>query len=192
MSRILEELQVQKACIQIQKASLEESSSIISGAANRLKGQLPLLSSGGNDFQFIVQFNPSQISFETQGRRKEQKVNFQKQEDEVMGQTYLYEPITPLVHMKVKLIFDRVLYADDSVQQEAEGFLAAVRNPAAQELVFQWNTFQFGGTLSTVSVQYTMFSPGGAPVRAEVELSISGKKEQAKVFEKDYRKLMGY
>lgn len=45
---------------------------------------------------------------------------------------------------------------------------------AAQQIYFLWGSLAVAGTLSRMSVNYTMFSPDGKPVRAQVSISIEG------------------
>jgi hypothetical protein len=59
---------------------------------------------------------------------------------------------------------------EESVQQEVEGFIAALRNPYTQNISFFWSYFSFSGILISVSAQYVMFSTSGLPVRAKVAL----------------------
>lgn len=187
-----EQGQLQKACIEIQKVSMEEGDNVLSGAKDRLSGKLPAGFAGKESFLFEVPFNPSELSFERQNGRKDKKKNWQRSEEENIGQTYLCQAVTPDIVMKVKLIFDRTVYEDDSVQQEVEGFLATARDPAARFVNFQWKEVQFQGILTSVSAQYQMFSPLGNPMRASVELSITGQKNQTELLAKDYQKMLGY
>lgn len=46
------------------------------------------------------------------------------------------------------------------------------------KLKFLWGTFCFVGEVLNTNVQYTMFTPGGTPVRAKVSLTISGEEEE--------------
>lgn len=55
--------------------------------------------------------------------------------------------------------------------QVAEG--KTVTHPA-QQVYFFWGTIAVAGMLSRMSVNYTMFSPDGKPVRAQVGISIEG------------------
>ncbi|MCM1213096.1 MAG: hypothetical protein NC331_08470 [Lachnospiraceae bacterium] len=44
----------------------------------------------------------------------------------------------------------------------------------AQQIYFFWGTIAVAGTLTRMSVNYTMFAPDGKPVRAQVSISIEG------------------
>lgn len=59
-----------------------------------------------------------------------------------------------------------------SVQWQVESLVAALRNPYTRTVSFRWADFAFIGQLNTVRANYTMFSPSGRPVRAEVLLRI--------------------
>lgn len=59
-----------------------------------------------------------------------------------------------------------------SVQGQVEALVAALRNPFTRTITFRWADFVFVGQLNTVRANYTMFSPSGRPIRAEVLLRI--------------------
>ena len=59
-----------------------------------------------------------------------------------------------------------------SVQGQVEALVAALRNPYTRTISFRWADLAFTGMLNTVRANYTMFSPSGRPVRAEVLLRI--------------------
>ena len=59
-----------------------------------------------------------------------------------------------------------------SVQGQVEALVAALRNPYTRTISFRWADLVFIGMLNTVRASYTMFSPSGRPVRAEVLLRI--------------------
>ena len=59
-----------------------------------------------------------------------------------------------------------------SVQGQVEALVAALRNPYTRSISFRWADFVFIGQLSTVMASYTMFSPTGRPIRAQVNLRI--------------------
>lgn len=59
-----------------------------------------------------------------------------------------------------------------SVQWQVEALVAALRNPFTRTITFRWADFVFVGQLNTVKANYTMFSPSGRPIRAEVLLRI--------------------
>ena len=45
---------------------------------------------------------------------------------------------------------------------------------AAQQIYFLWGTLAVAGMLKQMSVNYTVFAPGGKPVRAQVQIAIEG------------------
>ncbi len=59
-----------------------------------------------------------------------------------------------------------------SVQGQVEALVAALRNPYTRSISFRWADFVFIGQLNTVMASYTMFSPSGRPIRAQVNLRI--------------------
>lgn len=189
-----DETVVEKAYVKIHKTEITEASSNVRGAAAaKLKGNKN--KAGAEDLEtFQVQFNPNLLSFYAEGGGKRTKQNFQKTEDGKFGQSYSYEPVTPRINLSIKLIFDRTIYKDSSVQAEVEGFLSAARNPCTRQISFHWEEMMFEGTLGDVSAEYTMFDKTGVPVRASVDFTITckdSKIETGKLYE-DYKKLFGY
>lgn len=61
-----------------------------------------------------------------------------------------------------------------TVRPVVEGFLASVRNRGSRRVVFQWGSMRYGGFLNKVQCRYTMFNTVGEPVRAEIDLSLTG------------------
>lgn len=59
-----------------------------------------------------------------------------------------------------------------SIQGKVEALVAALRNPYTRLISFRWADFTFIGQLNTVRANYTMFSPSGRPIRAQVLLRI--------------------
>ena len=59
-----------------------------------------------------------------------------------------------------------------TVMDIAEGFAAALRNPATQEVHIAWGSLYYEGIMNNVNVQYTMFNLMGAPVRAVISLTL--------------------
>lgn len=60
-----------------------------------------------------------------------------------------------------------------SIQTEVEGFIAALRNHNTRLITFHWGEFNYSGILRSVGANYTMFSPGGEPLRATVDFSMT-------------------
>ncbi len=59
-----------------------------------------------------------------------------------------------------------------SVQSQVEALVATLRNAYTRTISFRWADFSFIGQLNTVRANYTMFSPSGRPIRAQVLLRI--------------------
>ena len=59
-----------------------------------------------------------------------------------------------------------------SIQGQVEALVAALRNPYTRLISFRWADFTFIGQLNTVRANYTMFSPSGRPIRAQVLLRL--------------------
>ncbi len=80
-----------------------------------------------------------------------------------------------------------------SVQPVVEGFIAALRNRYTRSITFAWSDFEFGGVLKTVGAEYTMFSPSGRPIRAEVSLRLQQEmfKQNIDSWKADFRNAFG-
>lgn len=160
-----------------------------------LKSGLPPAAAGcGEQLRsFPVQFNPSELEITVTGDQIE-KMDIQgKVETDVPEPPKEKSGSMSMVHaeLSVKLIFDRVVNQDAflsdkmnltgtkgvagniSVQPEVEGLIAALQNCYTRVVTFQWGDFTFTGSLETVQAEYTMFSPSGNPIRANVSLDIS-------------------
>lgn len=59
-----------------------------------------------------------------------------------------------------------------SVQPQVEALVSALRDPFTRTVSFRWADFCFTGQINTVQARYTMFSPSGRPIRAQVLLRI--------------------
>jgi hypothetical protein len=66
----------------------------------------------------------------------------------------------------------KTIKGEESVQQEVEGFIAALRNRYTQFVTFHWADFSFSGSIISILAQYMMFSMSGLPVRAKVDVRI--------------------
>lgn len=186
-----EEIQVEKAYIQIKQIEVNAASKDVKGAAAaKLTGKTETAGTGEIK-TFPVQFNPGMLSFSAEGGGKRTKQNFQKKEDGKFGQSYSYEPVTPRINLSIKLIFDRTIYKDSNVQTEVEGFLSAARNPCTRQISFHWEKLVFEGILGDVSAEYTMFDKAGIPVRASVDFTITCKDNKIAAGElyQDYKAL---
>ena len=60
----------------------------------------------------------------------------------------------------------------NTVQQQIEGFVGAIRNSNTREITFAWGNLCYTGLLNRVSTQYTMFNVNGEPVRGIVNLTL--------------------
>lgn len=67
--------------------------------------------------------------------------------------------------------------AEPTVQETVEAFLTALRDPYTRMVSFRWGDFVFTGELLSVGANYTMFSPEGAPVRAQMAIRIQQKQD---------------
>ncbi len=146
--------------------------------------------------QFMVQFNPSELSISGYGGGMVQKMDY------TQGGKTSFEEANAQISLSVKLIFDKADTQDafmadkwnasptalaanavkaakslagksnHSVQTEVEGFVAALYSPRTREITFGWGNMSYTGILNGVSARYTMFNVQGIPIRAEVTLSM--------------------
>lgn len=119
-----------------------------------------------------VQFNPSSLRFtsgETDSGKEKADVS---REENGRTRTAPAENIGELVRVGVKLVFDRTIYEDSSVQPEVERFLAIVRNPYVRQVAFYWGTMCYRGVVKSVNAEYVLFNRNGVPMRATVDFNI--------------------
>lgn len=142
------------------------------GAKARLSGQSQGEAGGGDSKTLKVQFNPSELSFSSgYASEKKEKASLERREDgKVPHAPAETEP--GKITVQIKLVFDRSIYQDSSVQPEVEGFLNLVKNPYVRQVAFYWGSQYYRGGLKSVEAEYTMFNSQGVPMRANVGLSI--------------------
>jgi hypothetical protein len=145
---------------------------------------------------FRVQYNPSELQIYSSS--SVESVSGVTPNEEGETNTVAEAPLGGKMELSVTLWFDKMSAAtsfmleknimptsvsgvtniaktfmkEDSVQDEVEGFVAALRNPHTQVLTLHWADFSFTGVLINVSAQYRMFSASGLPVRATVSLRV--------------------
>lgn len=73
-----------------------------------------------------------------------------------------------------------------SVQQQVEGFHAAMRIMKYTNVKFIWGGSVLEGGLTRVNSRYTMFSPTGNPIRAELGITITCQGEAVKKWKRAY------
>lgn len=119
-----------------------------------------------------VQFNPSSLRFSSgEANSGREKADITREKDGQM-RTVSAENTSMMVHMSVKLVFDRTIYVDCSVQPEVERFIAIVRNPYVRQVAFYWGTMCYKGVVKGVDAEYVLFNQEGTPVRATVDFGI--------------------
>lgn len=75
-----------------------------------------------------------------------------------------------------------------SVLQQVEGFHAAMRVTDYTNVKFIWGKSVLEGGLTRVNSRYTMFSPTGNPIRAELDITITCLGEAVKKWQEAYEK----
>lgn len=148
-----------------------------------------------------VQFNPATLDISAYGGGRVPITNFAN-EDGNVPVTTTFGALEVYIQISFTLIFDETFLADafasDKFQLTAsnligsaaslistavtgktytvrpfvEGFLAAMRDPDHRTVIFQWGRMRYVGVMNELSAKYTMFSPNGEPIRAEVEVSM--------------------
>lgn len=119
-----------------------------------------------------VQFNPSSLRFSSgETSAGKEKADVSRNENGQM-RTAAAENTSAVVHVAVKLVFDRTIYEDCSVQPEVERFIAIVRNPYVRQVAFYWGTMCYKGVVKSVDAEYVLFNREGDPMRATVDFTI--------------------
>ena len=147
-----------------------------------------------------VQFNPSTIQINAYGGGRAPITNHGKAGGQ-QASTIQYGSVEPYIEVSFTLIFDQTNIADAfltdkftlgvtsvvknaatlvgdlagkeySVRPFVEGFLAAVRQENFRSVVFLWGEMRYEGIMNTTQCKYTLFSPSGNPVRAEVGVKL--------------------
>lgn len=59
-----------------------------------------------------------------------------------------------------------------TVRPQVEGFLGAIRSDYHRAVILQWGKLRYAGMLNSVQTRYTMFSPSGNPIRAEIDITL--------------------
>lgn len=119
-----------------------------------------------------VQFNPSSLRFssgETNAGKERADVS---QNENGQMRTAAAENTSVVVHVAVKLIFDRTIYVDCSVQPDVERFIAIVKNPYVRQVAFYWGSMCYKGVVKSVDAEYALFNHEGTPMRATVDFAI--------------------
>lgn len=119
-----------------------------------------------------VQFNPSSLRFSSGGMESGKEKADVSHKENGQTRTASAENGSELVRMGVKLIFDRTIYEDSSVQTEVDSFIAIVRNSYVRQVAFYWGTMCYRGVVKSVNAEYVLFDQNGIPMRAIVDFSI--------------------
>lgn len=123
-----------------------------------------------------VQFNPSSLQFTSgdaasKAEAGKEKADISRNEN---GETRTApaENTSNLVRVKMKLIFDRTIYVDSSVQPEVERFIALVKSPYVRQVAFYWGMMCYKGVVKGVDAEYVLFNEEGIPMRATIDFSL--------------------
>ena len=142
--------------------------------------------------KYTVRFNPSTLSLYAYGGGRVAKTSFDGNQTKTV-----FEGMDATIGLNVQLVFDAESNEDcfmneifdikgnvkkvvnaargkrNSVQNQVEGFIAALRSPYTRRVTFSWGNLSYRGVLTQISSEYTMFSIHGRPVRAVVNLEIA-------------------
>jgi hypothetical protein len=143
--------------------------------------------SGTTKDAFYVQFNPNEISIsESAGRLAKKNVSVPKKNKAAKQQASSEEQAfnfneSRSITFTTKLFFNTYNSASDysdvrSLINRFDCFLNKKVEKAEdlKKISFMWGSIQIFGLLTAMNVSYTMFSPGGFPVRAEASITIAG------------------
>ena len=123
---------------------------------------------GSNSFH--VQFNPNEIAISeaVASLYDMEKGTGDPHVNPVETKTLLYNTFTSLSQKNYEDVrsYIRKLYPYTNVGVETKANL--------KKICFTWSSICVIGILEKIDVRYTMFSPSGVPVRAEVSISIAG------------------
>lgn len=117
-----------------------------------------------------VQFNPVDIQISVEGKPGRAKTGV-----DINHNNIDYGRNSAKISVTIPLLFDGTLEeqkGSNVVEQSVNHFLNAVRNPYSRGITFSWGNQLYKGELYSASVEYTMFSKQGVPVRAKVTIKI--------------------
>ncbi|MDR2132019.1 MAG: hypothetical protein LBP30_01595 [Clostridiales Family XIII bacterium] len=170
------------------------------------------------DKVFRVQYNPSELEFYASAPQERVRDLRRRGSDE--NRVVQDSPLPGKVEMSMSLWFDKMSQAssfalekslaptsvtgvtniaksfmkEETVRDEVEGFIAALRNRHTQWITLHWADITFSGVLFSVSAQYTMFSMSGLPVRARVSIRVrqeANERDMADWVERDFEAAFG-
>lgn len=147
--------------------------------------------------KFTVPFNPSTLQIIARGGGRAPISNYGTVGTNQAGRIE-YRALDPYITVNFTLVFDATNNADAfmeerftigatnlvkntvtavsgkeyTVRAQVEGFLAALRDEAHRNMIFQWGNLRYTGVLNAVSGQYTMFNTQGNPIRAEIQIGM--------------------
>ncbi|MDR2088432.1 MAG: hypothetical protein LBP73_03645 [Clostridiales Family XIII bacterium] len=148
------------------------------------------------DKVFRVQYNPSELEFYASA--PQERVRDLRPQGSEENRIVQESPLPGKVELSMSLWFDKMSQAssfmlekslaptsvtgvtniaksfakEQTVRDEVEGFIAALRHPHTQWITLHWADLSFSGVLFSVNAQYTMFSMTGLPVRARVSIRV--------------------
>lgn len=172
-------------------SQVSQASATVSTIMQKADGKLSEF--GGKTFR--VPFNPSSLQVTARGGGRSLVSNYGAQADKT---AISYRSLDPYITVSFSVMFDELNPADAfmeerltagastlarnaltaamgkeySVREQAEGFMAAIRNADHRMMIFQWGSLRYMGALNSLSGRYTMFNTAGNPIRAEVQLGM--------------------
>lgn len=147
------------------------------------KARIMHCDSGGSPIPsqvFYVQFNPSELSLvHTTG--KYHKVTNDDKND---NNSSVDQQNTEEVSLTLKLFFNTFESTSQTTYQDVRELMKPFKEfcnygitdeKQMEKICFHWGTMNIIGFLTAYQETYSIFSPDGKPVRAEVSLTINGK-----------------
>jgi hypothetical protein len=119
-----------------------------------------------------VQFNPDSLTFSYGGAvKKNEKTSIGSGTEKAPPQAKP-EDTAESINISMKLIYDRSIYVDSSVQPEVEQLLAILKKHYVRKITFYWGTMCYSGILKSIDAEYVLFNSTGVPMRAVVNLTM--------------------
>lgn len=144
--------------------------------------------------RFYVQFNPSELSIrEAIGVSDMDEDNVPEEKRRLLNgiKVGYQRPVTSSsawrkkgkMTLSVSLFFNTLEKLNQSSYEDVRKYVGQLypytnsapnSSRALEQIYFFWGSIAVAGILTGMDVRYTMFAPDGKPVRAQVELSITG------------------
>lgn len=134
------------------------------------------LDGGGGPFK--VQYNPSNFQFDKQVQWKEHEeqgqeatLEFQKNSPAALSFELLFDTTKDGADVRTAWV-NRLLDLTLPKVAAQDGQASCIEKKRPPKVGFHWGEFKFDGVIENVSTSYMMFSAGGTPLRAKVQVKM--------------------